>query len=177
MSLLNIRLSSLALAFDPETDEWLLYEILEGGVCMKYVQSSVSYNDTELTISLSTLKRCLKITKNQKYNTNELVGLRTYDGSDDTLQILTGIYAPSFQYDKYFDYLPLATVAVSNPKVSTPVEISDRNTVIEMDVDGSHDSKNVSDDATISDIVRKFFPWLGCFEGKVSLVEKTKAGI
>ena len=85
MSLLNIRLSSLALAFDPETDEWLLYEILEGGVCMKYVQSSVSYNDTELTISLSTLKRCLKSTKNQKYNTNELVGLRTYDGSDDTL--------------------------------------------------------------------------------------------
>ena len=45
-----------------------------------------------------------------------------------------------------------------------------------MDVDGSHDSKNVSDDATISDIVRKFFPWLGCFEGKVSLVEKTKPG-
>ena len=30
MSLLNIRLSSLALAFDPETDEWLLYENLEG---------------------------------------------------------------------------------------------------------------------------------------------------
>ena len=57
-----------------------------------------------------------------------------------------------------------------------PVEISDRNTVVETYFDGSKYSSNVSDDVTIGDTVLRFFPWLGWFEGKVSLVDKTKSG-
>ena len=68
----------------------------------------------------------------------------TPSGVDDTFSIPTGIDSPSSQDEKYFDDLLLATVAVSNHKVSTPVEISDRKRVVETDVDGSHDSINVS---------------------------------
>ena len=45
-----------------------------------------------------------------------------------------------------------------------------------MDVDGIYSSSNVIKDETICDTVLKLFPWLGWFEGKVSLVEKTKDG-
>ena len=37
MSLINIGISSIALTFDPETDEWILSEVLEGVTCMKGV--------------------------------------------------------------------------------------------------------------------------------------------
>ena len=70
----------------------------------------------------------------------------------------------------------LSKVAVSNNILSTRVESSDHNTVVETDVDGSHDSNNVSNYATISDTVQELFLWLGWFDGKVSLVEKTKSG-
>ena len=80
----------------------------------------------------------------------------------------TCIDTPYSQYEKYFYDFPLATVAVYNNKVITPVGISDFNIVVETDVDGIHDSINVSDNKTIGDTVQKFFPWLGWFEGKVS---------
>ena len=83
---------------------------------------------------------------------------------------------PSYQYDKYFDDLPLVTVAVSNLKVSTLVEISDGNTVVETDVDCSQYISNVSYNATIGDTIWKFLPSLRWFEGKVYLVDKTKVG-
>ena len=83
---------------------------------------------------------------------------------------------PSYQYDKGFDDLPLVTVAVSNHKVSTQVENSDCKTVVETNVDGRQYSSNFSEDATIGDTIQKFFPWLRWFEGKLSPVDKTKAG-
>ena len=70
MSLLNIRLSSLALAFDPETDEWLLYENLEGVIWMKDVWYAVSQYDNKIPNALITMKRHKKGNKNQKYNDN-----------------------------------------------------------------------------------------------------------
>ena len=86
--------------------------------------------------------------------------------------IPTGIDTTSSQYSKDTDNPLLATVELYNHKVSTPVESSDRNTVLETDVDGIYGISNVNEDVTIVDTVRKFFPWLGWFEGKVSLVEK-----
>ena len=91
MSLFNITLSSLGLAFDPETDECIRSEILEDVMCMKDVGSAVSQFDTGLTNDLSTMKRRLQSTKKQKYNANESVGLRTSGGVDDTLTIPIGI--------------------------------------------------------------------------------------
>ena len=143
---------------------------------MNGVQSAVSQYDTELTIALSTLKLRLQSTKKHKSNVNKSLGLRTSGGVDDTLSIPTGIYYPSSQDDKVFNDLFLATVAVSNHKLSTLAEISDTNTVVETGVDGSHYSRNVGDDATIFDTVRKFLPWLEWFESKVSSVDKTKSG-
>ena len=57
MSLLNVGISSLTLAFGTDTDEWILSEILEGVVCMKDVRSDVSQYDTEILIALITLSR------------------------------------------------------------------------------------------------------------------------
>ena len=91
MSLFNITLSSLDLAFDPEIDECILYKILEGLMCMKDVGSAVSQFGIKLTNDLITLKRRLQSTKKQKSNTNESVGLRKSDGVDDTLSIPIGI--------------------------------------------------------------------------------------
>ena len=56
---------------------------------MKNIRSAVSQCDTEIPIALSTLKCCLKITKNQIYNMNELVGLRISCGVDYTFLIPT----------------------------------------------------------------------------------------
>ena len=69
----------------------------------------------------------------------------------------TGIDTPSSQDGKYFDELTLAIVAFSNHKVSTTVEISDQTTVVDTDVYYSHESINVSDDATIGDTTKKSF--------------------
>ena len=145
-------------------------------MCMNGVQYSVSQYDTELPIALSTLNLRLQSTKKPKSNANESLGLVTYGGVDDTLSIPTGIYNPYYRYDKDFDGLLLATVAVSTHKVSTPVESCDPNTVVKTDVDGIHYSSNVIDYANICDTVRKFFPWLGWFEGKLSSVDKKKSG-
>ena len=60
--------------------------------------------------------------------------------------------------------------------MSTSVEFSDGNTVMETDVDGSQYISNICYNATIGDTVRKCFPWLRWFEGKVSPVEKNKVG-
>ena len=87
----------------------------------------------------------------------------------------TGIDTPSSQDGKYFDELTLAIVAFSNHKVSTTVEISDQTTVVDTDVYYSHESINVSDDATIGDTTKKIF-LLGQFEGKLSSVDKKKSG-
>ena len=57
-----------------------------------------------------------------------------------------------------------------------PVEISYHNTAVETGIYGGHDRSSVSVDSTIAHTVQKFFPWLGWFEGKVSSVEKTRAG-
>ena len=63
ISLINIMISSLTLAFGTDTDEWILSEILEGVVCMKDVRSDVSQYDTDILIALITLSQRLQSTK------------------------------------------------------------------------------------------------------------------
>ena len=97
-------------------------------------------------------------------------------GVEYTFSIPIGIDTPSSQDENCFDGIPLATVAVSNNKVSIPFEIYDHNTVVETGIYGSLDRSYASEDSTIGDTVQKLSPWLGWFEGKFPSVEKTRSG-
>ena len=57
MSLLNIGLSALALRMDPNTDDWLLEEVLAGSSSMKAVRKAIEEYDAAVPAALETLKR------------------------------------------------------------------------------------------------------------------------